>query len=162
MSDPEHLPHSQVPSTANKPIRRPVRRTIRGDAGFTLLELLVVLAILALLATFAGPQVLKYLGKAKTETARAQISAISTALELYALDNGRFPQSGTGLKALLQPPPGTRTWNGPYLKRAEGIIDPWGRPYHYRPLGRGQGGQVFTLGRDNAPGGNGEDQDLTN
>ncbi len=134
----------------------------RGDAGFTLLELLVVLGILALLATFAGPQVLRYLGRAKTETARAQISALSTALELYALDNGGFPPQQIGLNALIQAPPGATAWKGPYLKRSEGLVDPWGRPYHYRISTSRGGVEVFTLGRDNAPGGTGEDQDLSN
>ena len=60
----------------------------RDERGFTLLELLVVLGILALLATFAAPQVLRYLGRAKSETAKLQINAISSAVELYALDNG--------------------------------------------------------------------------
>lgn len=133
----------------------------RRDAGFTLLELLVVLGIIALLATLAGPQVLRYLGKARTETAKAQISAISTALELYALDNGTFPPQQVGLSALMQNPPNVSSWRGPYLKRAEGLIDPWGRPYHYRFPGRKGAPEVFTLGRDNASGGGGEDQDVT-
>lgn len=133
-----------------------------GEAGFTLLELLVVLGIIALLATIAAPQVLQYLGKARTETSKAQISAISTALELYALDNGGFPPQQVGLSALVAPPPGLGTWRGPYLKRAEGLVDPWGRPYNYRMPGRGGQPDVFTLGRDNAPGGAGEDQDVSN
>jgi general secretion pathway protein G len=138
-------------------------REATSDDGFTLLELLVVLGIIALLATVAAPQVLQYLGKARTETAKAQISAISTALELYALDNGGFPQQQTGLSALVAAPPGAASWKGPYLKRAEGLIDPWGRPYGYRFPGRSAGqAEVFTLGRDNAPGGTGEDQDISN
>lgn len=139
------------------------RQTQAGmrEAGFTLLELLVVLGILAMLATFAGPQVLRYLGGAKIDTARAQISAISTALELYALDNGGYPPQQIGLQALVKPPLGVPAWRGPYLKRAEGLLDPWGRAYHYRIPGAGGGPEVFTLGRDNAPGGAGEDQDLT-
>ena len=133
-----------------------------AEAGFTLLELLVVLGIIALLATVAAPQVLQYLGKARTETAKAQISAISTALELYSLDNGGFPPQQLGLSGLVAQPQNIPTWKGPYLKRAEGIIDPWGRPYIYRMPGRNQQPEVFTLGRDNAPGGTGEDQDITN
>lgn len=132
------------------------------DAGFTLLELLVVLGILALLATFAAPQVLRYLGKARTDAARLQINAISSALELYALDNGGFPAQQAGLAALMRPPAGATRWNGPYLKKADGLVDPWGRPYFYRVPGRAQAFDVFTLGRDNAPGGTGEDQDVTN
>lgn len=130
--------------------------------GFTLLELLVVLGIIALLATVAAPQVLQYLGKARTETAKAQVSAISTALELYALDNGGFPAQQAGLSALITAPAGAPAWKGPYLKRAEGLIDPWGRPYNYKFPGKNGQPEVFTLGRDNAPGGTGEDQDLTN
>ncbi len=82
------------------------------DAGFTLLELLVVLGIIALLATVAAPQVLRYMGKAKSETAKAQISAISTALELFALDNGGFPAQQLGLVALVQPQPFCRDGRG--------------------------------------------------
>lgn len=130
------------------------------DAGFTLLELLVVLGILAMLATVAGPQVLRYMGKAKTETARAQISSISTALELYSLDNGGFPPQQQGLVALVRAPGDAARWRGPYLKRSDGLNDPWGRPYVYRHPGRNAQVEVFTLGRDNAPGGAGEDQDI--
>lgn len=132
-----------------------------GDGGFTLLELLVVLGILTLLATLAGPQVLRYMGRAKTEAARAQISSLSTALELYSLDNGGFPPQQVGLQALLRAPADGARWRGPYLKRADGINDPWGRPYRYRHPGQHAPAEVFTLGRDNAPGGTGEDQDLT-
>lgn len=131
-----------------------------ADAGFTLIELLVALAIIVMLATFAAPQVLKYVGKARTETARAQISAISTALELYALDNGGFPPQQAGLRALVDNVSANNRWKGPYLKRAEGIIDPWGHPFRYTVPGRAGQPDVFTLGRDNAPNGTGEDQDV--
>ena len=90
--------------------------------GFTLLELLVVLGIIALLGSVPTPQVLRYLGTAKTETARAQISAISTAVELYALDNGGFPSAAGGLRSLVEAPAGLTRWRGPYLKRADGLI----------------------------------------
>lgn len=133
-----------------------------ADAGFTLIELLVVLGIIVLLATIAAPQVLRYLGKARTETARAQISSLSTALELYSLDVGGFPAQQAGLQSLVRNPSGSPRWRGPYLKRADGLIDPWGRPYLYRfPSKTGQA-EVFSLGRDNAPGGVDEDQDIAN
>ncbi len=132
------------------------------ECGYTLLELLVVLGIIVMIATIAAPQVLRYLGTARTETAKAQISAVSTALELYALDAKGFPQQQVGLQALMQPPPGQTSWRGPYLKRASGLTDPWGQPYRYKFPGRGGQPDVYSLGRDNAPGGAGEDQDITN
>ncbi len=143
-------------------LRRRNRAAARAESGFTLLELLVVLGIIVLIATIAAPQVLRYMGTARTETAKAQISAISTALELYALDNGGFPSQQAGLRALVDPPQGQPRWRGPYLKRSSGIVDPWGQPYRYRYPGRAGQPEVFTLGRDNAPGGAGEDQDVTN
>jgi general secretion pathway protein G len=131
------------------------------DAGFTLIELLVVLGILALLAAFAAPQVTGYLGRARTESARVQISAIASALELYAIDNSSYPTSEQGLRALIEAPSGSTRWAGPYLKRADGLKDPWGRPYQYAWQAP-NGFQVFSLGSDNARGGTGEAQDVTN
>lgn len=138
------------------------RLAARRDDGFTLIELLIVLGILALLASFAAPQVMRYLGKARTETAKVQINAISSAVELYALDNGGYPSSQAGLGALVQQPQDATRWAGPYLKKAEGLIDPWGHPYQYRVPGKAGAFDVFTLGRDNAPGGTGEDSDVSN
>lgn len=142
--------------------RSPQSTRHSNDSGFTLIELLVVLGIIVLLATIAAPQVLRYLGKARTETARAQIGAISTALELYALDNGGFPHQQAGLSALIQNAASSPRWKGPYLKRADGLFDPWGRPYVYRFPGRNGQPEVFSLGRDNASGGTDEDQDVAN
>ncbi len=137
------------------------RAEVENDLGFTLLELLVVLGILALLASVATPQVLGYLGKARTETARAQIAAIGTALELYALDNGGFPPPDVGLAALNTAPSGATRWRGPYLKNVKDLKDPWGHFYQYSLDQRGQP-KVVSLGRDNAPGGIGEDADVLN
>ena len=153
--------HARVAS-AGLVASRTAARARRGEAGFTLIELLIVLGILALLASLAAPQVLRYQGTARTETAKIQINAIVSALELYALDNAGYPPQQVGLSALMQAPQGATRWNGPYLKKAQGLIDPWGRPYQYRVPGRGGPFEVFTLGRDNAPGGTGEDRDVTN
>lgn len=131
-----------------------------SQSGFTLIEVLIVTGILALLAAFATPQVMRYLGHARTEAARIQLSAIVTAMELYSLDNGGYPSQQAGLAALVRPPSGAVKWRGPYLKKADGLIDPWGRPYGYRIPGRQSAFEVFSLGRDSATGGTGEDQDV--
>ena len=93
--------------------RAPSSRGWQDQRGFTLLELLVVLGILALLATFAAPQVLRYLGRAKSETAKLQINAISSAVELYALDNGGYPPQQVGLQGLMRAPGERRAGAGP-------------------------------------------------
>ena len=107
----------------------------RGVSGFTLVELLVVLAILGMLAALVGPQVLNQLGGAKSKSATIQIRDFEQALELYKLDVGRFPRSGEGLEALVRQPSGAKGWNGPYLKKDELPMDPWGNPYEYRVSG---------------------------
>lgn len=147
---------------ANSGHRPPGNRCPRPDAnlGFTLLELLVVLGILALLAAFVGPSVLRYMGKGRTVTAQAQIAAIGTAIEMYALDMGSPPSTEVGLGALVTSPQGAARWRGPYLKSASGLVDPWGRPYHYRAPGKTAAYEIFTYGQDNAPNGTGENQDL--
>ena len=139
------------------------RRAPRGraDAGFTLLELLVVLGILTIIAAVAAPQVLAYLGQARSQTAEVQIRNIGTALELFYLHNGGYPSEEVGLAALVEQPPDLPTWRGPYLKSESGILDPWGRTYAYRAPGEHGEFDVYTLGRDGTEGGDGEDRDIT-
>jgi general secretion pathway protein G len=132
-----------------------------ADAGYTLLELLVVLTILVLITGLAAPQFLGYLGQARSQAAQVQIKNISTALELFYLHNGGYPSEQIGLSALVNAPPGVPNWQGPYLKSRDALTDPWGRPYRYRVPGRNGNFDVFTLGRDNKEGGTGEDRDLT-
>lgn len=137
-------------------------RRARRQRGFTLIELLVVLAILGLLAAVVGPQVLKYLGSSRTQTTKVQVQNITASLELYRLDTGRYPGDADGLGALIAAPKGVPGWNGPYLRRAEGLTDPWGRPYLYRNPGQHGEVDVYSLGADGAEGGAGEDQDVGN
>lgn len=137
------------------------RRVRRRSAGFTLLELLVVLAILGLLAVVATPQVLKYLGSAKHETAKVQVQNLGTALDLYRFEVGRYPTTQEGLTALVAAPPGTARWSGPYVKTRDSLTDPWGRPYGYRSPGQHGAYDLFSLGADGQPGGEGENRDAT-
>ncbi len=129
--------------------------------GFTLVELLVVLVILGLIAAFAAPQVIKYLGRAKTDAARIQIERLSGVLDLYRLEVGGYPATDEGLQALMEQPPDAEMWNGPYLKKADVLNDPWGRPYIYQSPGEHGDFDLSTLGADGSDGGDGEDQDLT-
>jgi general secretion pathway protein G len=133
-----------------------------GEAGFTLLELLVVLAILGLLAAIVGPQVIKYLGSSRSETARVQVRNIASSLQLYRLDVGRYPTKEEGLSALVRQPSGVATWNGPYLPDSSAITDPWGKPYQFDEPGKHGEVDVFSLGSDAAPGGSGEAKDVGN
>jgi general secretion pathway protein G len=132
----------------------------RGDAGFTLLELLVVLAILGLLAAIIAPQVIKYLGTSRTQTAKVQVQNVVAALELYRLDVGRYPTPQEGLKALVTAPTTATGWNGPYLRKDSALVDPWGDGYLYRVPGEHGEVDVFSLGSDKQPGGTGEAQDV--
>src|ERR1700759_3470780 len=83
----------------------------RTDAGYTLLELLVVMGIIALLTAVATPQVMGYFGKAKTQSVQLQIENINTALEMYYMENGAYPSASVGLKALVEAPSETPHWN---------------------------------------------------
>jgi general secretion pathway protein G len=131
------------------------------DAGYTLLELLIVLAILGLIAAFAAPRVIGYFERSKTHAAEIQIANISAALDLYRLDTGAYPAADEGLQALLVKPPQARHWHGPYLTRNDGIIDPWGRPYIYTPSSTGGPPVIASYGADGKPGGTDQDQDVT-
>jgi general secretion pathway protein G len=131
------------------------------QAGFTLIELLVVLVILGLLAALAGPRVINYLGGAKTDTARLQIENLKSALDLYRLDTGSYPMGQQGLAVLMKNPGNVRGWKGPYLDSQELPTDPWGSPYVYRSPGEHGPFDIYSLGSDRAPGGNGEAADVT-
>jgi general secretion pathway protein G len=134
----------------------------REDGGFTLLEMLVVLAIMGLLAAIIAPQVLKYLGTSRTQTAKVQIQNVDAALQLFRLDVGRFPTQEEGLNALVTAPPTAPGWNGPYLQKPSALNDPWGNPYLFRNPGRHSEIDVYSLGSDRAEGGTGEAADVGN
>src|SRR2546421_12661332 len=87
-----------------------------GQRGFTLVEILVVITIIGLIMGLVGPRVLNDLSEARTKTARIQIESFASALDLYFLDTGRYPNSSEGLTALVRRPGNTLPWNGPYLK----------------------------------------------
>ncbi|WP_119154246.1 type II secretion system major pseudopilin GspG [Caldimonas tepidiphila] len=133
----------------------------RGQGGFTLLELLVVMVIIGLLAAYVAPSYFGQVGKSQEKVARAQIEAFDRALEQYRLDVGMLPSTEQGLAALATAPEGQSRWAGPYLKR-QVPLDPWGHPYHYRHPGSRAEFDLFSLGKDGRPGGEGEAADITN
>jgi general secretion pathway protein G len=131
------------------------------SAGFTLVELLVVLVILTLLASLVGPRLLDQLGGAKVKTTRVQIAEIEQALDLYKLDIGRYPAEAEGLRALVERPGTVNGWNGPYLKK--GLpSDAWNNPYQYKLVGRHGSPDIYSLGADGKPGGDGDAADIFN
>jgi general secretion pathway protein G len=130
--------------------------------GFTLIEVMVVVVILGLLAAIIVPKVMSRPDEARTVAARADVAAISQALKLYRLDNTAYPSTEQGLQALVTRPstqPIPANWKpGGYLDRLP--KDPWGREYLY--LNPGVRGEidVFSLGADGQPGGEGTGGDI--
>jgi general secretion pathway protein G len=136
-------------------------RPDRRNAGFTLIELMIVLFILGLLAALVAPRLMGWVGKAKQKTAQAQIQLLATALDLFHLDVGHYPTDEEGLKALRENPGNLPGWGGPYLDK-DVPKDPWARDYHYKCPGEHGPYDLYSLGADGAPGGEGENHDVTN
>ena len=134
--------------------------SLNKSHGFTLIELLVVLAILGLLAGLVGPQLIKHLGESKAKAARLQIEELSSSLDMYRLDVGRYPTTDEGLNSLIAAPTMAKEGNGPYLKKKKVPIDPWNNPYHYVSPGQHGKFDLWSLGSDNGEGGDGEDADI--
>jgi general secretion pathway protein G len=134
----------------------------KSEHGYTLLELLVALTIISLLVGVAVPQVLKYLDRAKFETAKIEISNIGGAIDLFKLDVGRYPSTDEGLKSLSQAVGSMPGWNGPYLKKTSSLVDPWGRPYRYIQPGKRGAYDLYSFGADDTEGGEGVNRDATN
>lgn len=135
--------------------RRPREHSRAGEAGFTLVEVLVVISIIGLIMGLVGPRVLNYLSDAKVKAARIQIESFSSALDLYYLDVGRYPSSTEGLNALIQRPSSAIAWNGPYLKGTSVPKDPWGAPYVYKSPGDRKPYEIVSYGPEGANGSKG-------
>ncbi len=118
------------------------------------------MVIIGLLAALVAPRFMRQEEKAKVKAARAQIELLGTALDTFRLDVGRYPASQEGLEALRRQPADAKKWDGPYLKK-EVPLDPWGKPYIYRSPGEHGAYDLFSYGADGAPGGEGDNQDVT-
>ena len=145
--------------TKHLSLRRDRRRGACGEAGFTLVEMLVVITIIGMIMALVGPRVLNYLSESKAKAAKIQIESFSSALDLYYLDLGRYPTTNEGLAALTQGnnAPG---WNGPYLRGGVVPNDPWGHGYVYRSPGQRAPYDIVSLGSDGQEGGSGTAADI--
>jgi general secretion pathway protein G len=138
-------------SQCQRATRKPSRQRSRAErqAGFTLVEVLVVLAIMGLIMSMIGPRVLNYLTDSKYKTAQIQVESLSSAVELFFIDNGRYPLESEGLQALVQPPSNLPNWSGPYVKGTAIPIDPWAKPYRYASPDRGRSFSIGYTAPDN-------------
>ncbi|MEM7376908.1 MAG: type II secretion system major pseudopilin GspG, partial [Pseudomonadota bacterium] len=132
---------------------RSTDRRVARQRGFTLLEIMIVVVILGVLGTMILPNILGRPDEARQVKARQDISAIEAALELYRLDNFNYPSADDGLQALVESPgDDAPNWkDGGYLKKL--AKDPWQREYVYLNPGERSEIDIYTLGRDGAPGG---------
>ena len=143
------------------------KKKIKSERGFTLIEILIAIVIIAAFASIVGPELFKQVGKSNQTAAANQLDIFKIALNNYRLDNGVYPSTEQGLKALIEEPkiqPLPRNWAGPYLERKEIPLDPWGNEYQYRYPGvhNTHSYDLWSYGRDGKEGGTGEDADITN
>src|SRR5882724_5450742 len=132
----------------------------RGNAGVTLIEMLVVVTIIALFAMLVAPSMFKNVDKANAVAARAQINNFEQALMQYKLATGTFPTTEQGLEALRTRPANVNQWEGPYLRK-EIPLDPWKHPYLYRyPGEHGDEPDIVSYGADGQAGGEGINADV--
>lgn len=137
-----------------------------SEAGYSLLEILIVLAIMGLLATLVAPRLFTQLDKSKITAAKSQAKSLRLALDSFKLDTGRYPTAEEGLKVLVTPPSDDNgSWYGPYLD-GDMPKDPWGNDFVYQiperdSADRELSPKVLSLGADNAPGGTGNNADIS-
>jgi general secretion pathway protein G len=131
----------------------------KQQAGFSLVEILIVVAIMGLLVGLVGPNLIRQFETSKAKTANIQIQQIRAAMDIFLTDVGRYPNDSEGLSALVTSPAGLANWSGPYLKDARIPVDPWGRPYMFQPTSD-LPNRVVSYGADGTPGGEGPNADI--
>ena len=103
----------------------------RRQAGFSLVEILVALALIAMVVAIVATNATAWLGRGQEKTTKIQMGQIAVALNLFRVEEGRYPTRDEGLAALVKAPSGATGWNGPYLQAEAVPLDPWGQPYDY-------------------------------
>jgi len=140
-----------------------MRPTLNIQRGFTLIEIMVVVIIIGILAAIVAPNVIGRVDDAQITKAKAEIANIENAMKFYRLDNFAYPSSEQGIDALVTKPtdPNIKNWkSGGYLGRVPN--DPWGNPYLYLNPGNQGEIDIYTLGADGRPGGEGINKDIGN
>lgn len=156
----------QVRDGASNPVelKRSMEKSRAHDAGFTLIEIMVVIAIIGILATLIVPKIMGRPDEARNMAAKHDVGTIVQSLKLYRLDIGRYPTAEQGLKSLIEKPtaePVPQNWKaGGYLESL--TKDPWGNPYQYSNPGTKGEIDVFSFGADGKLGGTGADADIGN
>jgi len=120
------------PGHPERPADKSHLRHRLAEAGFTLLEILVVIVILGLLIGLVAPAALRQLGGARVSVAHQSIARLGAVLDMYKLDVGTYPSTDDGLQALVQKPAAVNNWNGPYVQSSTVPVDPWSHAYVYR------------------------------
>ena len=137
-----------------------MRNRKRGQAGVTLIEMLVVVTIIALFVAIVAPNMMHRADIAKQTAARSQIHQLLVALGTYKLDNGGYPTTEQGLQALRIKPENAMNWQGPYLPQ-DVPNDPWGHAYVYKfPGEHGDDPDLISYGLDGQPGGEALNADI--
>lgn len=137
-------------------------KTKARQGGFTLIEVMVVVAILGILATIVMTNVIGKDEQARVTTTKATLASVANALDLYKLDNHRYPTTDEGLSALINKPASAKVFpDGGYLKGKDLPEDPWGNPLQYvYPGSNGRKYDLYSFGADGAEGGEGNDADI--
>jgi len=131
---------------------------MKKQKGFTLIEIMVVIAIIAGLVAMVAPNIIGEAGSARIKTAKAEISTISSALDMYKLDNYSYPKNDEGIEALVKKPASAKNWRkGGYLKKTP--VDPWGNEYLY--YSENGGFEIISLGADGEEGGEEDAADIS-
>jgi len=136
-----------------------------SNAGFTLIEIMAVVLIIGLLSTIVGVSIFAQVDKGRVTSTSVQISNLESVLELYRMDNARYPTTEEGLDALINEPDGAKNFPpGGYLQKRRIPEDPWGNPYEYEQPGQNNthSFDLWSYGADGKPGGEGVDADIGN
>jgi len=159
-----YLMQTEKCKTENFKICNPQAAISNSYRGFTLLEVIIVVFILSLLAAIVAPRIIGRTDDARIAEAKVQIKNFETALKLFKMDNGFYPDTQQGLAALIERPTIGRIPNnyreGGYLEQKKIPLDPWGNPYIYVAPGLYGDFDILSLGADGKEGGGGKDADI--